>query len=103
MYTGQLLLALMSGRLNLKVLSSSLQQTTRTSAFIFAIFLGATAFSVVLRGLGGDEVIKDALLGLPFGPYGVVSTILFSEFLLGLFLDLVEITLISFPLVAPVV
>ncbi|AFP29041.1 MULTISPECIES: TRAP transporter large permease [Marinobacter] len=100
---GALLLALMSGRLNLKVLSSSLQQTTRTSAFIFAIFLGATAFSVVLRGLGGDEVIKDALLGLPFGPYGVVLTILFSVFLLGFFLDWVEITLIILPLVAPVV
>jgi len=100
---GALLLALMSGRLNLKVLSSSLQQTTRTSAFIFAIFLGATAFSVVLRGLGGDEVIKDALLGLPFGPYGVVLTILFAVFLLGFFLDWVEITLIILPLVAPVV
>jgi len=100
---GALLLALMSGRLNLKVLSSSLQQTTRTSAFIFAIFLGATAFSVVLRGLGGDEVIKEALLGLPFGPYGVVLTILFAVFLLGFFLDWVEITLIILPLVAPVV
>jgi len=63
---GALLLALMSGRLNLNVLNSSMQQTTRTAAFIFAIFLGATAFSVVLRGLGGDQVIEDALLGLPF-------------------------------------
>lgn len=100
---GALLLALMSRRLNLKVLNSSLQQTTRTSAFIFAIFLGATAFSVVLRGLGGDEVIKDALLELPFGPYGVILTILFGVFLLGFFLDWVEITLIILPLVAPVV
>ena len=100
---GALLLALMSGRLNLKVLNSSMQQTTRTAAFIFAIFLGATAFSVVLRGLGGDQVIEDALLGLPFGPYGVVQTILFAVFLLGFFLDWVEITLIILPLVAPVV
>jgi tripartite ATP-independent transporter DctM subunit len=100
---GALLLALMARRLNLKVISSSIQQTTRTSAFIFAIFLGATAFSVVLRGLGGDEVIKDSLLGLPFGPYGVILTILFAVFLLGFFLDWVEITLIILPLVAPVV
>lgn len=100
---GALLLALMSGRLNLNVLNSSMQQTTRTAAFIFAIFLGATAFSVVLRGLGGDQVIEDALLGLPFGPYGVVLTILFGVFLLGFFLDWVEITLIILPLVAPVV
>ncbi|MAZ05721.1 TRAP transporter large permease subunit [Marinobacter sp. SS8-8] len=100
---GALLLALMSGRLNLNVLNSSMQQTTRTAAFIFAIFLGATAFSVVLRGLGGDQVIEGALLGLPFGPYGVVLTILFGVFLLGFFLDWVEITLIILPLVAPVV
>ncbi|WP_341580913.1 TRAP transporter large permease subunit [Marinobacter metalliresistant] len=100
---GALLLALMSGRLNLEVLNSSMQQTTRTAAFIFAIFLGATAFSVVLRGLGGDQVIEDALLGLSFGPYGVVLTILFAVFLLGFFLDWVEITLIILPLVAPVV
>ncbi|MDX1635783.1 MAG: TRAP transporter large permease subunit [Marinobacter sp.] len=100
---GALLLALFSGRLNMKVLNASLHQTTRTSAFIFAIFLGATAFSVVLRGLGGDAVIEEALLGLPFGPYGVVLTILFGVFLLGFFLDWVEITLIILPLVAPVV
>jgi len=100
---GALLLAIMARRLNMEVLRSSLHQTTRTSAFIFAIFLGATAFSVVLRGLGGDEVIKDALLGLPFGPYGVILTILFAVFLLGFFLDWVEITLIILPLVAPVV
>lgn len=100
---GAIVLALMSGRLNLKVLRSSLYQTTRTAAFIFAIFLGATAFSVVLRGLGGDRVIEEALLGLPFGPYGIVLTILFGVFLLGFFLDWVEITLIILPLVAPVV
>lgn len=100
---GALLLALLSGRLTVPVLNASLFQTTRTAAFIFAIFLGATAFSVVLRGLGGDEVIEDALLGLPFGPYGVVLTILFGVFLLGFFLDWVEITLIILPLVAPVV
>ncbi|WP_168012659.1 TRAP transporter large permease [Halomonas salinarum] len=100
---GATLLALMSGRLTLPVMSSSLYQTTRTSAFIFAIFLGATAFSVVLRGLGGDEVIENALLGLPLEPYAIVLVILFAVFLLGFFLDWVEITLIILPLVAPVV
>jgi tripartite ATP-independent transporter DctM subunit len=100
---GALILAIAARRLNLSVLRSSLYQTTRTASFIFAIFLGATAFSVVLRGLGGDTVIEEALLGLPFGPYGVVLTILAAVFLLGFFLDWVEITLIILPLVAPVV
>jgi len=100
---GAMLLAAMNRRLKLSVLRESLRQTTRTASFIFAIFLGATAFSVVLRGLGGDQVIEDALLGLPFGPHGILITILVAVFLLGFVLDWVEITLIILPLVAPVV
>ena len=100
---GAMILALAARRLNMKVMKDSLFQTTRTSAFIFAIFLGATAFAIVLRGLGGDQVIEDALLGLPLGPNGIILTILFGVFLLGFFLDWVEITLIILPLVAPVV
>ena len=100
---GALFLAGANKRLNVSVLRESVYQTTRTTAFIFAIFLGATAFSVVLRGLGGDEVIEQSLLDLPFGPTGILITILVVVFLLGFFLDWVEITLIILPLVAPVV
>lgn len=85
------------------VLKESLQQTTKTTAFIFAIFIGATAFSVVLRGLGGDEVIEEALTGLPLSNTGILLVILLVTFILGFFLDWVEITLIILPLVAPVV
>jgi len=56
-----------------------------------------------LRSLGGDKVIKSVLIGLPFGPYGIMIFILFCVFLLGFFLDWIEITLIILPLVAPVV
>ena len=100
---GATLLAAANRRLTWQVLKDSLAQTTRTTSFIFAIFLGATAFAVVLRGLGGDRVIEDALLGLPFPPEGILLTILFVVFLLGFFLDWVEITLIILPLVAPVI
>ncbi|MDJ0653394.1 MAG: TRAP transporter large permease subunit [Xanthomonadales bacterium] len=100
---GALLLALFRRQLSLPVLREVLRQTTTTTAFIFAIFVGATAFSLVLRGLGGDELIERALLGLPFGPTGIVVTILFVTFLLGFFLDWIEISLIILPLVAPVV
>lgn len=100
---GALLLALFRKQLNSKVLNDVLGQTMTTTAFIFAIFVGATAFSLVLRGLGGDELIEGALLGLPFGPTGIVITILFATFLLGFFLDWIEISLIILPLVAPVV
>ncbi|ANG64594.1 C4-dicarboxylate ABC transporter [Marinobacterium aestuarii] len=100
---GALLMALLSRRLNLEVLKESLYQTSRTTAFIFGIFIGATVFAAVLRGLGGDDVIRDAITGLPFGTTGILLTILFITFLLGFFLDWVEITLIILPLVAPVV
>ncbi|MGA9572618.1 MAG: TRAP transporter large permease subunit [Lysobacterales bacterium] len=100
---GAMLLALLRKQLNRNVLTEVLQQTTTTTAFIFAIFVGATAFSLVLRGLGGDELIAKSLLGLPFGPTGVVITILLVTFLLGFFLDWIEISLIILPLVAPVV
>lgn len=100
---GAMLLALANRQLTPAVLREVLRQTTTTTAFIFAIFLGATAFSLVLRGLGGDELIESALLGLPFGPTGVLITILVATFLLGFFLDWIEISLIILPLVAPVV
>jgi len=100
---GAMLLALFRRQLSRTVLNDVLRQTTTTTAFIFAIFVGATAFSLVLRGLGGDQLIEGALLGLPFGPTGIVITILFVTFLLGFFLDWIEISLIILPLVAPVV
>ncbi|MCB1760938.1 MAG: TRAP transporter large permease subunit [Gammaproteobacteria bacterium] len=100
---GAMLLAAANRRLNIRVVRETVLSTTRTASFIFAIFFGATAFSVVLRGLGGDEVIANTLHGLPFGPDGILLTILFVVFLLGFFLDWVEITLIILPLVAPVV
>ncbi|WP_079205056.1 TRAP transporter large permease subunit [Pseudomonas sp. CC6-YY-74] len=99
---GALLMAGLGRRLNLAMLKEALYQTSRTTAFIFGIFIGATVFAAVLRGLGGDDVVRAALTGLPFGQTGVLLTVLFITFLLGFFLDWVEITLIILPLVAPV-
>lgn len=100
---GATLLALFNRRLSWGVLHEVSVETGKTTAFIFAIFVGATAFSLVLRGLGGDELIEEALHGIPFGPTGIIITILFLTFILGFFLDWIEISLIILPLVAPVV
>jgi len=100
---GALLLAWIKRQLGKKVLTDVLYETTRTTAFIFAVLLGATAFALVLRGLGGDELIEGALLGLPFEATGIVICILFATFILGFFLDWIELTLIILPLVSPVV
>jgi len=101
--TGALLLTIINNQFEKTMLMEVLQETTRTTAFIFAILIGATAFSLVLRGLGGDQLVERALLGLPFGGTGIIISILFATFLLGFFLDWIELTLIVLPLVSPVV
>ena len=100
---GALVLALVKRSLNRKVMIEVVDETSRTTAFIFAAILGAVCFTLVLRGLGGDELIAGALLGLPFGPTGIIVSILIATFLLGFFLDWLELTLIILPLVSPVV
>lgn len=100
---GALLMAISRRRLGFNVLRDVLRETTLTTGYLFGIFVGASAFALVLRGLGGDELISRALLGLPFEPNGVVISILVVTFLLGFFLDWIEITFIVLPLVAPVV
>jgi tripartite ATP-independent transporter DctM subunit len=100
---GALLLARLEVGIDMRGLRDVLSATTQTTGYLFAIFLGATAFSLVLRGLGGDELIESALLGLPFGPTGILVSILAFTFLLGFFLDWIEISLIVLPLVAPTV
>jgi len=100
---GATLLAWFNRQLSAQVLGQVLNETTRTTAYIFAIFLGATAYSLVLRGLGGDELIARVLQSLPFEPTGIVIAILLFTFILGFFLDWIEITLIILPLVSPVV
>ncbi len=100
---GATLLAAANGRLSFDVVRRVGWETTHTTCFIFAIFLGATVFAFVLRMLGGDELIADSLKSLPFGPYGIVLFILGLVFVAGFFLDWLEIVLIVLPLVAPVI
>ncbi len=100
---GATILAAYYKQLNLKAVKDVLSDTLKTTGFIFGIFIGATCFSLVLRELGGDEVIESIITGLPFGPYGVLFSILGFVFLLGFFLDWIEITLIILPLLAPVI
>jgi tripartite ATP-independent transporter DctM subunit len=100
---GATLLALGYRQLTLRKLVNVLKATFNTTAYIFAIFLGATVFSYVLRELGGDELIEGMIQGAGFGPNGTVFMILFIVFLLGFVLDWIEITLIVLPLMRPIV
>ena len=100
---GATLLALGYRRLNWDRLKSVLLATLNTTAYIFAIFLGATVFSYVLRELGGDELIEQMVAATGLGPEMTVAFILLIVFALGFVLDWVEITLIILPLMRPVI
>ncbi|MDJ0859552.1 MAG: TRAP transporter large permease subunit [Dinoroseobacter sp.] len=100
---GATALALGYRKLTLRKLWNVLVSTFNTTAYIFAIFLGATVFSYVLRELGGDELIEHVIASTGLGPNGTILFILFIVFLLGFVLDWIEITLIVLPLMGPVV
>ncbi len=85
------------------MLRDSLRSTFDTMGYIFAIIAGATVFAFVVRALGGDEIIESALEALPFGDLGVILFVLFCVFLLGFFLDWIEITFIVLPLIVPAI
>ena len=100
---GATLLAVAYKRFDWQVLKEVTVNTMNTSAYIFAIFVGATVFALVLRECGGDEVIESALTGLGVGPYTLILIILAFIFILGFFLDWIEISLIMLPLLGPVI
>lgn len=100
---GAMVLAAMNKRLNPKVIRESLEGTLHTMGFLFAIFIGATCFSLVLRLLGGDELITELVQNWDVGDYTKIGVILLVVFLLGFFLEWIEITLIILPIVGLVV
>ena len=100
---GATLLAVLNRRLTLRTVIDVARETTKTTAFIFAIILGAVVFALVLRWLGGDELIENTLLGLNLGAVGTVLMILGIVFLLGFVLDWIQIILIVLVLVQPIV
>lgn len=76
-------------------------QTARITTMVFTILIGAAMFSLVFRGLGGEETIHRALAALPGGAVGAMIGVMAVMFILGFFLDFIEITLVVVPLVAP--
>ena len=100
---GALLLAVLSRRLRLRVLAEALRDTTRTTAMIVFVMIGATIFSVVFRRLGGDAMIMELFQLEDRNPMMVMLFIMAIIFLLGFFLEWVEITLVVVPIIAPVV
>ncbi len=99
---GALLLALGKGQLNLTRLREVANSTTAISAMVFMILIGASLFSLVFRGFGGEALIEDVFAQLPGGVLGAFFVVMLVIFLLGFILDFIEITFVVVPIVGPV-
>ncbi len=99
---GAMLLAIAKRSLNLPVLMEVMRATTRVSSMVFLILIGAAVFSLVFRGYGGDDLVRNFLSNLGGGVVGAMLLVMLVMFLLGFFLDFIEITFVVVPIVAPV-
>ena len=100
---GSIILALVNGTLSKTVLTEVCHRTALTTAMIFLIFLGATAFSYFFRALYGEDLIIEFIEHLELAPWGLLFLLMFVVFLLGFFFDWLEITLIILPVFTPVI
>ncbi len=99
---GALLLALVNRQLTLARLQEVMLSTTRVTSMVFMIFIGASLFSLVFRGYGGDDLVHEILTGLPGGAFGAMLVVMLVMFLLGFVLDFIEITFVVIPIVGPI-
>jgi tripartite ATP-independent transporter DctM subunit len=99
---GAMLLARLGGQLSLETLKNVVYRTTRITAMVFMILIGASLFSLVFRGFGGDQMISDFLTALPGGVFTAMVLVMTVMFLLGFVLDFIEITFVVVPIVGPV-
>ena len=99
---GSLLLALREGPITLDMLRAITRDTARVSSMVFMVLVGASIFSLVFRGLGGDDLVHEWLSNLPGGVFGAMVAVMLLMFLLGFVLDFIEITYVVVPLVGPV-
>ncbi len=100
--SGALLLAAFKKQLSLAQLKVVTMDTTRMTAMVFMILIGASVFSLVFRGFGGEELIHGFLTELPGGVFGAMLVVMLVVFALGFILDFIEITFVVVPIVAPV-
>jgi len=99
---GALLLAALYGKLNWAVLRDVGESTLSTTSMVFFILVGASVFSLVFRGYGGDELVQTLFADMPGGKWTAVAIVMVVIFLLGFILDFIEITFVVVPIVGPV-
>ena len=99
---GAMLLAVLGGQFNMDTMRATVYQSAKISAMVFMILIGASLFSLVFRGFGGDQQVQSLLSTLPGGVTMAILVVMAVMFLLGFVLDFIEITYIVVPIVGPV-
>ncbi len=98
---GSLIIAIFSNKISISLFKDISFQSAKITTMIFAILIGASIFSLVFRGIGGDDLIDQIFGALPGGPYTALLIILFGIFIIGFILDFIEICYVIVPLIAP--
>ena len=99
---GAMLLAAAHGKLALSGLRDAMRYTVRLTSMVFMILIGAAAFGLVFRGMGGDRLVLDLMTGMPGGAWGFLIISMLLIFVLGFFLDFLQICFIVVPILVPV-
>lgn len=99
---GATLLALINKQLSLKQLIEVSMSSVKLTSMVFMILIGATIFSLVFRGYGGDESVQTLFNNLPGGQWSALCLVMLIIFLLGFILDFIEISFVVVPIVAPI-
>jgi tripartite ATP-independent transporter DctM subunit len=99
---GATILAALYKRLDMPVMRHVVRQTVQVSAMVFVILLGASVFSLVFRGLGGDHLVEELLHNLPGGVFSAMLVVMLLMFVMGFFLDFIEIVFVVIPIVGPI-
>lgn len=99
---GAMLLAATKDSFTLPMLRDVMRATTQVSSMVFMILIGAAVFSLMFRGFGGDDLVREFLSNLPGGVIAAMIVVMLVMFFLGFFLDFIEITFVVVPIVAPI-
>jgi tripartite ATP-independent transporter DctM subunit len=99
---GAIILTLVNGKLNYQILKKVSRETTLITSMVFMILVGATAFSLVFRGLEGDKMFLDMIKTANLSPYAFLFMVMLVVFIAGFFIDFIEIIFIIVPVVAPI-
>ena len=100
---GAMLLAIVARKLDYATLRDVCYDTAKSTAMIVFIVIAATAYSLIFKRLGGDYLIMDIVSSIGLGPYGLLLSIMLMIFILGFFLEWIEISYVVLPLLLPVI